>query len=100
MATKKHEGLGAIADVVVEAVKDALHPEQIAVLEAAAEKAGAVTQMVALDAFCRFKFGGKNFDQAAGFKRWVKGQKKHLARLPESTWTSLLEEFQNKRIGG
>jgi hypothetical protein len=76
------------------------HPEQLAVLAAAAERMGIVPQTVALDAFCHLKFGGKNFDQAAGFKRAMKALNLHGARLPESKWHSLLEEFQNRRIGG
>lgn len=77
-----------------------VNPEQAAIHAAAAEKAGAVTQVLALDAFCRFRFGGKNFDQSAGFKRWVKLEGKAGARLPENEWNTLLEKFQNRRIGG
>lgn len=111
MATKKHDTsgpqdiLGPLTSLVEGAVKEVVReivqsPEQRAILEAAAEKVGAIAQTVALDAFCRFRFGGKNFDQAAGFKRWIKGQKLHLSRMPESEWAALLEKFMNRRIGG
>lgn len=76
-----------------------LHPEQLAVNAAAIEKAGAVAQQIALDAFCLFKFGSKNFDQSAGFKRWCGGKGLRTTRFPEAKWASLFDEFQNRRIG-
>lgn len=76
-----------------------LHPEQAAVNAAVVEKAGAVVQQIALDAFCLFKFGSKNFDQSAGFKRWCSGKGLHTTRFPEAKWASLFDEFQNRRIG-
>lgn len=79
------------------AVEPQMSEEQKAVLEARDEKATPAPQQIALDAFCRFKFGGKNFDQSAGFASYAK--RKRFARCSREMWESLLSDFQNRAIG-
>jgi len=95
---KKTDATDAPTRWTVPVVPPAEHPELAALAAARLEQAAPVPQLLALDAFVRFVFGGKNFDQSAGFVRWA--QKQSLTRQTHAQWTSHLETFQNRRIGG
>lgn len=71
--------------------------EQAAVFAARDEALGEAPQLLALDAFCRFKFGGKNFDQSAGFIAHCRLRK--MRKLPMAEWEVALESFMTRKVG-
>jgi hypothetical protein len=111
MPTKKSDfvervesaAIEAVLDVAVTALASAVNslcaPHQQDAHDAAAEQAGRVTQVLALDAFCRFEFGSKNFDASAGFRSWCRTRHLHQTRLPEVEWRRFLAEFESSPVG-
>lgn len=91
--------VSTLTRAVTRAVSSLCAPHQQDAHDAAAEQAGRVPQVLALDAFCRFEFGAKNFDASAGFRSWCRTRHLHQTRLSEVEWRRFLAEFESSPVG-